>query len=198
MQATSQIRSLCNSIMTPVISYSLFTKCMSSSQILTITETWENLQLWPRDWAAKKPSNNHLPTVLKTFVKVFSFIMLEKLKTIRFNCWSCLICKHRSCLCVDSLYMNQCAWISGLVVSRVSNNVSCGLQVSIHGRCRSSYSTEENMATRAMTITQVVDLNGCKERAEMYRGMAAAVLDEVAKQVCCCLSAATSHAALMN
>lgn len=35
-----------------------------------------------------------------------------------------------------------------------------------------------------MTITQVVDLSGCSEKAAIYRGMATAVVDEVAKQVC--------------
>ncbi|KAG8003726.1 Vitellogenin [Nibea albiflora] len=56
------------------------------------------------------------------------------------------------------------------------------VEVSIHGKCQSSYATEENAETKDMTITQVVDLNDCSERAAIYRGMATAVLDKVAKQ----------------
>lgn len=40
------------------------------------------------------------------------------------------------------------------------------------------------METKDMTITQVVDIGGCREKAAIYRGMAAAVLDNVSKQVC--------------
>lgn len=57
-------------------------------------------------------------------------------------------------------------------------------QTTIHGKCPSYYSTVTHEDTRDMTITQVVDIAGCKEKAEMYSGMAAAVLDNVAKQVC--------------
>lgn len=39
------------------------------------------------------------------------------------------------------------------------------------------------METKDMTITQVVDVTGCKDKVAIYRGMAAAVLDNVAKQV---------------
>ncbi|XP_058494704.1 vitellogenin 3, phosvitinless [Solea solea] len=55
-------------------------------------------------------------------------------------------------------------------------------EVSIHGKCQSSYATEENKETKDMTITQVVDLSNCREKAAIYRGMATAVLDHVAKQ----------------
>ncbi|XP_038571649.1 vitellogenin 3, phosvitinless [Micropterus salmoides] len=55
-------------------------------------------------------------------------------------------------------------------------------EVGIHGRCQSNYATEENMETKDMIITQVVDLNDCSEKAAMYRGIATAVLDEVSKQ----------------
>ncbi|XP_070687869.1 vitellogenin 3, phosvitinless [Pempheris klunzingeri] len=55
-------------------------------------------------------------------------------------------------------------------------------EVGIHGKCQSNYATEENVETKDMTITQVVDVTNCKERAAIYRGMATAVLDEVAKQ----------------
>lgn len=40
------------------------------------------------------------------------------------------------------------------------------------------------METKDMTITQVVDISGCKEKAAIYRGMATAVYDDVSKQVC--------------
>lgn len=40
------------------------------------------------------------------------------------------------------------------------------------------------METKDMTITQVVDVSGCREKAAIYRGMATAVLDKVSKQVC--------------
>lgn len=53
----------------------------------------------------------------------------------------------------------------------------------IHGKCQSNYATEEDKETKDMTITQVVDLSNCREKAAIYRGMATAVLDQVAKQV---------------
>lgn len=56
-------------------------------------------------------------------------------------------------------------------------------QMTIHGKCPSYYSTMTHKDTGDMTITQVVDIAGCKEKAEMYSGMAAAVLDDVTKQV---------------
>ncbi|CAJ1060716.1 vitellogenin 3%2C phosvitinless [Xyrichtys novacula] len=55
-------------------------------------------------------------------------------------------------------------------------------EIGIHGKCQSNYATEENMETKDMTITQVVDINNCREKAAIYRGMATAVLDKVAKQ----------------
>lgn len=55
-------------------------------------------------------------------------------------------------------------------------------EIGIHGKCQSTYATEENMETKDMTITQVVDINNCREKAAIYRGMATAVLDKVAKQ----------------
>lgn len=35
-----------------------------------------------------------------------------------------------------------------------------------------------------MTVTQVVDVTNCREKAERYRGMATAVLDDISKKVC--------------
>ncbi|XP_074491254.1 vitellogenin 3, phosvitinless [Sebastes fasciatus] len=55
-------------------------------------------------------------------------------------------------------------------------------EAGIQGKCQSSYATEENAETKDMTITQVVDVNTCKEKAALYRGMATAVLDQVSKQ----------------
>ncbi|XP_073332486.1 vitellogenin 3, phosvitinless [Pagrus major] len=55
-------------------------------------------------------------------------------------------------------------------------------EVGIHGKCQSNYATEENTETKDMTITQVVDVGACKEKAAIYRGMATAVLDQVSKQ----------------
>ncbi|XP_060934837.1 vitellogenin 3, phosvitinless [Limanda limanda] len=55
-------------------------------------------------------------------------------------------------------------------------------EVGIHGKCQSNYVTEENTETKDLNITQVVDVDNCKEKAAMYRGMATAVLDQVSKQ----------------
>ncbi|XP_056234769.1 vitellogenin 3, phosvitinless [Seriola aureovittata] len=55
-------------------------------------------------------------------------------------------------------------------------------EVGIHGKCQSNYATEENKETKDMTITQVVDVTNCREKAAIYRGMATAVLDQVSKQ----------------
>lgn len=60
------------------------------------------------------------------------------------------------------------------------------LQVGIHGKCQSNYATEENVKTNDMTITQVVDVTNCREKAAIYRGMATAVLDKESKQACLC------------
>lgn len=57
-------------------------------------------------------------------------------------------------------------------------------QTTIHGKCPSYYSTVTHEDTSNMTVTQVVDIAGCREKAEIYSGMAAAVLDNVVKQVC--------------
>lgn len=40
------------------------------------------------------------------------------------------------------------------------------------------------METKDMTITQVVDVTHCKEKAAIYKGMATAVLDKESEQVC--------------
>ncbi|KAM3876377.1 vitellogenin 3, phosvitinless [Diretmus argenteus] len=55
-------------------------------------------------------------------------------------------------------------------------------EVGIHGLCQSNYVIEENMETKDMTITQVVDINNCRQKAEIYRGMAVAVVDKMSKE----------------
>ncbi|XP_044057060.1 vitellogenin 3, phosvitinless isoform X2 [Siniperca chuatsi] len=55
-------------------------------------------------------------------------------------------------------------------------------EIGIHGKCQSNYATEENMETKDMTITQVVDVTDCREKAAIYKGMATAVLDKVSEQ----------------
>ncbi|KAI9519363.1 hypothetical protein NQZ68_029530 [Dissostichus eleginoides] len=55
-------------------------------------------------------------------------------------------------------------------------------EASIHGMCQSNYATEQDVKTKDMHITQVVDVSNCKEKAAIYRGMATAVLDQDAKQ----------------
>ncbi|XP_034085695.1 vitellogenin 3, phosvitinless isoform X2 [Gymnodraco acuticeps] len=54
-------------------------------------------------------------------------------------------------------------------------------EASIHGMCQSNYATEQDVNTKDMYITQVVDVSNCKEKAAIYRGMATAVLDQDAK-----------------
>ncbi|XP_068612952.1 vitellogenin-like [Brachionichthys hirsutus] len=55
-------------------------------------------------------------------------------------------------------------------------------EVNIHGKCQTNYATEMNEEKRNMTITQIVDVTACRVKAELYRGMATAVLDKVSKQ----------------
>lgn len=59
---------------------------------------------------------------------------------------------------------------------------SC-LQVGIHGKCQSNYAIEENSKTNDWTITQVVDVTNCREKAEVFRGMANTVEDQLSKEV---------------
>ncbi|KAK5930759.1 hypothetical protein CgunFtcFv8_026972 [Champsocephalus gunnari] len=54
-------------------------------------------------------------------------------------------------------------------------------EASIHGICQSNYATEQDVKTKDMHITQVVDVSNCKEKAAIYRGMATAVLDQDSK-----------------
>lgn len=48
--------------------------------------------------------------------------------------------------------------------------------------------------TEELSVTQVVDISNCREKAALYTGMAMAVLDNVSKQVCASQSrVAVSH-----
>lgn len=58
------------------------------------------------------------------------------------------------------------------------------MQVGIHGKCQSNYATELDGETKELKVTRVIDVNNCREKAVMYTGMASAVLDNTAKQVC--------------
>uniref|UniRef100_A0A3P9LDY0 Vitellogenin n=1 Tax=Oryzias latipes TaxID=8090 RepID=A0A3P9LDY0_ORYLA len=55
-------------------------------------------------------------------------------------------------------------------------------EVGIHGKCQSYYTIEENMEAKNVTISQVVDVTKCREKAEKYKGMATAVVDKLSKQ----------------
>ncbi|KAJ3598959.1 hypothetical protein NHX12_032922 [Muraenolepis orangiensis] len=54
-------------------------------------------------------------------------------------------------------------------------------ELGLHGLCQSNYAVEEN-AAKEMIVTQIVDLNNCREKAELATGMATAVLDQVAAE----------------
>lgn len=41
-----------------------------------------------------------------------------------------------------------------------------------------------NDETKELSVTQVVDIDNCREKAAMYTGIATAVLDNISKQVC--------------
>lgn len=72
-------------------------------------------------------------------------------------------------------------------------------QLGIHGLCKSSYVIEEDEHSTELSVTQVVDIRGCRQRAEINTGMALAIENELSKQVslqlaasvlntiCCCL-----------
>ncbi|XP_072245494.1 vitellogenin 3, phosvitinless [Leuresthes tenuis] len=55
-------------------------------------------------------------------------------------------------------------------------------EIGIHGKCQSNYAIEEDMETKDWNITQVVDITNCREKAAMYRGLAVAVVDKMAKE----------------
>ncbi|XP_024134082.1 vitellogenin 3, phosvitinless [Oryzias melastigma] len=55
-------------------------------------------------------------------------------------------------------------------------------EIGIHGKCQSHYTIEENLEAKNVTISQVVDVTNCREKAEMYKGMATSVVDNISKQ----------------
>ncbi|XP_061831451.1 vitellogenin 3, phosvitinless [Nerophis lumbriciformis] len=55
-------------------------------------------------------------------------------------------------------------------------------EIGIHGMCQSNYAIQENRTTKDMTVTQVVDVTNCRDKAAIYRGMATAVPDDISKQ----------------
>ncbi|XP_041695037.2 vitellogenin 3, phosvitinless [Coregonus clupeaformis] len=52
----------------------------------------------------------------------------------------------------------------------------------IHGLCQSTYAIEEDANSQELSVTQIVDINNCKEKAAIYRGMALAVDDKLSKE----------------
>uniref|UniRef100_A0A3Q3K2X2 Vitellogenin domain-containing protein n=1 Tax=Monopterus albus TaxID=43700 RepID=A0A3Q3K2X2_MONAL len=55
-------------------------------------------------------------------------------------------------------------------------------ELGIHGMCQSNYVIEESGKAQDVTITKVMDVSNCRERADMYSGMATAVFDSLARQ----------------
>ncbi|XP_028259009.1 vitellogenin 3, phosvitinless [Parambassis ranga] len=55
-------------------------------------------------------------------------------------------------------------------------------EAGIYGKCQSNYVAEENKETKDLTVTQVVDVSNCREKAAIYRGMAAAVPNKFSKE----------------
>ncbi|XP_012677088.2 vitellogenin 3, phosvitinless [Clupea harengus] len=51
----------------------------------------------------------------------------------------------------------------------------------IHGLCKSNYVIEEDEHTSELAVTQVVDISGCRQKAEVSTGMALAIEDEISK-----------------
>lgn len=57
-------------------------------------------------------------------------------------------------------------------------------QVGIHGLCQSTYANVEDANSQELSVTQIVDINNCKKKAAIYRGMALAVDNKLSKEVC--------------
>nr|BAM22590.1 phosvitinless vitellogenin [Salvelinus leucomaenis] len=55
-------------------------------------------------------------------------------------------------------------------------------EVGIHGLCQSTYANEEDANSQELSVTQIVDINNCKEKAAIYRGMALAVDNKLSKE----------------
>uniref|UniRef100_A0AAZ3PYT3 Vitellogenin domain-containing protein n=1 Tax=Oncorhynchus tshawytscha TaxID=74940 RepID=A0AAZ3PYT3_ONCTS len=52
----------------------------------------------------------------------------------------------------------------------------------IHGLCQSTYANEEDANSQELSVTQIVDINNCKKKAAIYRGMALAVDNKLSKE----------------
>nr|ACI30219.1 vitellogenin C [Xenotoca eiseni] len=68
------------------------------------------------------------------------------------------------------------------VTVKTTQNIYDLEETGIHGKCQSNYAIEENEGTNDWTITQVVDVTNCKEKAAMYRGTAITVVDKLSKE----------------
>lgn len=66
-------------------------------------------------------------------------------------------------------------------------------QFGLHGKCQSNYAIEEDTKTNDWTVTQVVDVTNCREKAEMFRGMAHAVDDKLSEEVFSVSSLSVAH-----
>uniref|UniRef100_A0A672HI71 Vitellogenin 3, phosvitinless n=1 Tax=Salarias fasciatus TaxID=181472 RepID=A0A672HI71_SALFA len=55
-------------------------------------------------------------------------------------------------------------------------------EIGIHGICQTNYAIEGIPEGEDVTVTQVVDVSNCREKAEMYKGMAAAMPDKSSRQ----------------
>uniref|UniRef100_A0A673ZE24 Vitellogenin 3, phosvitinless n=1 Tax=Salmo trutta TaxID=8032 RepID=A0A673ZE24_SALTR len=52
----------------------------------------------------------------------------------------------------------------------------------IHGLCQSTYANVEDANSQELSVTQIVDINNCKKKAAIYRGMALAVDNKLSKE----------------
>ncbi|XP_035630502.1 vitellogenin 3, phosvitinless [Oncorhynchus keta] len=55
-------------------------------------------------------------------------------------------------------------------------------EIGIHGLCQSTYANEEDENSQELSVTQIVDINNCKKKAAICRGMALAVDNKLSKE----------------
>ncbi|XP_029534705.1 vitellogenin 3, phosvitinless [Oncorhynchus nerka] len=55
-------------------------------------------------------------------------------------------------------------------------------ELGIHGLCQSTYANEEDANSQQLSVTQIVDINNCKKKAAICRGMALAVDNKLSKE----------------
>nr|XP_046155261.1 vitellogenin 3, phosvitinless [Oncorhynchus gorbuscha] len=55
-------------------------------------------------------------------------------------------------------------------------------EIGIHGLCQSTYANEEDANSQELSVTQIVDINNCKKKAAICRGMALAVDNKLSKE----------------